>query len=102
MGRPPCVKFPGDIVAHLACGLQVQVDNDLRIWGSRGHIVVPNPWLPGDERFRGDAGDGILVYRDGEAAPEEIVARGGMPLYAIEADTVAPHHRRTARRRRRA
>ena len=59
------VKFPGDIVAHLACGLMVKVDHDLRIWGSRGHIVVPNPWFPGDERYGGDAGCRILVYRDG-------------------------------------
>jgi len=85
------VKFPADIVASLTCGLLVKVDHDLRIWGSRGHIIVPNPWFPGDERFGGDAGCRILLYREGSPQPEEIAACGGRPLYAIEADTVAAH-----------
>lgn len=85
------VRFPGDIVASLACGLMVRVEHDLRIWGSRGHIVVPNPWFPGDERYGGDAGCRILLYRDGTEEPQVILAGGGLPLYAIEVDTVAGH-----------
>ncbi len=84
-------KFPGDILASLSCGLLVKVDHELRIWGSRGHIVVPNPWFPGDERYGGDAGCRILLYRDDAAGPEEIATGGGKALYAIEADTVAAH-----------
>jgi predicted dehydrogenase/aryl-alcohol dehydrogenase-like predicted oxidoreductase len=83
------VKFPGDIIAHLSTGIQVRVDSALRIWGSKGHIIVPNPWFPGDERFGGDQGARILVHRDGEKEAEEIIVPGGRPLYAIEADTVA-------------
>ena len=85
------VTFPGDIVANLTCSIQVALERDVRIWGSAGHIVVPNPWTPGDERFGGDQGTRILVYRDGEAHVREEIVAGGQPLYTIEADTVARH-----------
>jgi predicted dehydrogenase len=77
------VMFPGGIVANLACGTQVAVDSELRIWGSAGSIRVPNPWFPVE------SGNRIIVHRGGEAAPEEVVVDGGRPLYSIEADTVA-------------
>jgi predicted dehydrogenase len=85
------VLFPGDIVANLTCGIQVQVDMALRIWGSEGHIVVPNPWFPDHIRPDSDGSTHILVYRDGETAPQDIESPAGLPLYAIEADTVARH-----------
>ncbi len=78
------VRYPGDIVAHLTCGLQVAVDSAVRVWGSEGHISVPNPWFPG---MRDEAV--ILVQRAGEEEPERIVIEDETPLYSIEADTVA-------------
>jgi predicted dehydrogenase/aryl-alcohol dehydrogenase-like predicted oxidoreductase len=87
------VRFPGDVIASLTCGIQVRVDSAVRIWGSEGHIIVPNPWFPGDPRFGGDQGCKILVYKDGVDQPEEIIVPGGAPLYTIEADTVARHIR---------
>jgi len=81
-------RFPGDILASLTTGIQVQVDDALRIWGSDGHIIVPNPWKPSDPPDRGEGR--ILLYRQGEQAPREIeVSAGGVPLYGIEADAVA-------------
>src|SRR5205085_3254290 len=74
------LKFPGGGVANLACGTQVAVDSELRIWGSAGHIRVPNPWFPGE------SGAKIHVHRAGET-PEELVVEGGAGLYSIEADT---------------
>ena len=82
------VKFPGDLFANLVCGLHLRTESSVRIWGSAGHLVVPNPWFPGDERFGGDAGAVIEMHRQG-AEPEAVNAPGGAPLYAIEADTVA-------------
>src|SRR5437763_16043216 len=79
------LRFPRGIVASLVCGTQVHVDGDLRIWGSDGSIQVPNPWLPGRGANR------ILIHKDGEAMPREILAEGPGELYAIEADTVARH-----------
>jgi predicted dehydrogenase/aryl-alcohol dehydrogenase-like predicted oxidoreductase len=78
------VRFPGDIVANLTCGIQVGVESVVRVWGSEGHIVVTNPWFPGDR-----ADSKVLVYRNGQDAPEEVVAQGEVPLYSIEADMVA-------------
>jgi predicted dehydrogenase/aryl-alcohol dehydrogenase-like predicted oxidoreductase len=83
------VKFPGDIVANLTCGIQVRMDHTLRIWGSTGRIILPNPWFPGGEPAEGDGRARILLYRDGERQAEEISVPGGQPLYANEADTVA-------------
>jgi predicted dehydrogenase len=77
------LKFPGGIVANLACGTQVSADSELRIWGSAGSIRVPNPWFPGEK------GNRILVQKSGESAPTEILVDGNGALYSIEADTVA-------------
>lgn len=84
------VKFPNDMIAEVSCGLQVKVDSALRVWGSKGHIVVTNPWFPEDERT-GVQGVKVLLYQDGTPEPETVVATAGRPLYAIEADTVAHH-----------
>ncbi len=77
------LHFPEDIVANLICGIQVSTESALRIWGSSGHIVVPNPWFPGAEDNE------ILVYHDGQSEPERVLVAGGAGLYTIEADTVA-------------
>jgi predicted dehydrogenase/aryl-alcohol dehydrogenase-like predicted oxidoreductase len=82
------VKFPGDILANLACGAEVASDSTLRIWGSEGSILVPNPWFPG--RKAGESGT-IRVQRAGQSEAEEIVVPGGAGLYTVEVDTVAAH-----------
>ncbi len=79
------MRFPDDIVANLICGIQVAVDSTLRIWGSEGHILLPNPWFPGERENR------ILVYHVDREEPEEIIVEADAPLYTIEADTVARH-----------
>lgn len=78
------LKFPGGIVANLACATQAAADNELRIWGSEGSIRVPSPWFPGERDNK------IIVQRTGQAA-EEITVESPVPLYAVEADTVAVH-----------
>lgn len=78
------LKFPGGIVANLACGTQVGADSELRIWGSEGSIRVPNPWFPGE------TGNKIILHRNGED-PTEIMVDGGAGLYSIEADIVATY-----------
>ena len=80
------VKFPGNILANLTCGNQVNVDGTLRIWGSTGHILVPNPWFPGNTP---DAAR-IIVNRDGQPS-ETINVPGYAGLYTIEVDTVTRH-----------
>ncbi|HWE64996.1 MAG TPA: aldo/keto reductase, partial [Chloroflexota bacterium] len=78
--------FPGDIVAELICGVRLRVDSVVRIHGSHGSILVPEPWTPGRTGARAT----ILVQRhSGET--REVEVESGAGLYAIEADTVAAH-----------
>ena len=77
------LRFPGDIVASVTCGIQVAMGTAIRVWCSEGHLVLPTPWAPGPD-------DGlILVYRDGQPEPEEVRVPSGLPIYAVEADAVA-------------
>lgn len=78
------VRFDGDILAQLNCGLQVAVESRVAVWGSEGHIIVPNPWFPGQQ---GEAR--ILLKRDAEDAVREMEAGSDVPLYSLEADVVA-------------
>lgn len=80
------LKFPNDVLANLSCGTQVNIDSTLRVWGDAGNIEIPNPWFPGKD---GSVGK-ILLSRDGQKT-EEIEVPSDVPLYALEADTVAQH-----------
>lgn len=77
------VKFPGGCVAALACATQVACDNSLRIWGSDGHIHVPEPWKPAQKNAR------IVVQRRGEKSPTELLVDAPAPLYVLQVDAVA-------------
>ncbi len=79
------LKFPGDIVATLSTGVLVGQENVVRIYGSEGHIVMPDPWIPSRE----GGSTKILVYGKGAKSPEEIEVKTGEWLYGIEADAVA-------------
>ncbi len=77
--------FPGGIVAEVACGVRVTLDNDVHIFGTEGSIVVPSPWFCSGRQ--GGTSE-IVVNRSGEP-PEEISIETDRWLYAIEADHVA-------------
>jgi len=40
------VKFPGDIIAQLSTGVQVNQESAVRIFGTEGSIHIPQPWVP--------------------------------------------------------
>ncbi len=84
-------QFPGDVLAELSTSVQLKQANLVRVWGSRGHLVVPNPWLPDTDRYSGPAETVIELHRDDQAEPEIISARSERPLFALEADSVAEH-----------
>ncbi|MFH1499771.1 MAG: aldo/keto reductase [Verrucomicrobiota bacterium] len=78
------LKFPNDIIAQVSCGVGLNQDNVVRIYGTDGWLLVPSPWV-----VNRDGGvSKILLHRPGAAAPEEIVVEAG-PLYALEADAFA-------------
>ena len=78
------LKFPGGMLAQIAAGVRVSLENVVRIWGEEGNIEVPSPWVISRE-----AGESVLrVHRVGKET-EEVRIRGDRGIYAIEADTVA-------------
>ncbi len=79
------LRFPNSIVAQIAAGVQLELDNNVRIVGTKGAILVPNPWV-----ISFDAGfSKIIIFKD--HLPEEVVVEFDRGIYAIEADTVAAH-----------
>ena len=81
------LQFAGGIVASVATGIGLEQENVVRIYGTEGYILVPNPWLPGDDGL----GTKLLLYSNGKPTPREIAIETPNWLYALEADTVAAH-----------
>jgi len=81
------LKFPGGILAQLATGVRAAQDNVVKIFGSEGDILIPDPWIPGRE----GGTTRIILHRKGEKQPQEILVETDQGLYSIEADTVAEH-----------
>ncbi len=74
------VRFPGDILASLACAARVRMDSKVRVWGSKGEIEVPVPWNPPV---------GKIVLRRYGADEEVIEVPSSANAYTLEADVVA-------------
>jgi predicted dehydrogenase len=93
-------EFPGGIIAELVCGIACQVPAEAMVYGTRGILGVPNPWLPSspartavkplprDTRWP-DAR--LLRWTSGRDSPEEIIVEADRDLYSYEADTVDRH-----------
>ena len=81
------LKYPGGILAQLSTGVQVNEENVVRIFGTDGHIFVPSPWVPSKE----GGTTKIIVHKNGEKEPREVLVESPFKLYAIEADAVAAH-----------
>jgi predicted dehydrogenase/aryl-alcohol dehydrogenase-like predicted oxidoreductase len=78
------LTFPNDIVAQVATGVQLGQDNDVRIFGSEGNIVIPSPWFCSGHQGGKST---IIVNRKGKS--EEVVIETDEWLYGAEADHVA-------------
>ena len=77
------LRFPGDICAQLACGIRLEQENTVCLFGTEGRLDLPHPWLPEGETTR------IVIHRYDEKEPREILLRSRQPVYTLEADTVA-------------
>jgi predicted dehydrogenase/aryl-alcohol dehydrogenase-like predicted oxidoreductase len=73
------LTFPSGLVAQVATGVTVTLENTVRIFGSEGQILVPSPWMcePTDGSIK------IIVNG------REIVIEVDRGLYAYEADAFA-------------
>jgi predicted dehydrogenase/aryl-alcohol dehydrogenase-like predicted oxidoreductase len=79
------LTFPGDIIAQLLTGVQLQVEEEVRIFGTQGSIYVPSPWLP----VRDGGVSTIIVNKYNEMQAQEISIESESGIYTYEADTVA-------------
>ena len=76
------LKFANGIVANLSTGVGINQENVVRIFGSEGNILLPNPYVAARE---GTMPGKIVVNRRGEA-PREITIDSPVTSYAHEAD----------------
>ena len=81
------LKFPGDILALLSTGVQLEQENILEVCGGLGRILVTHPWLPNIE----PGVPKVILIRDSETDFEEFRFDGLPDLYTYEADAVAEH-----------
>jgi len=77
------LEFDNGVSATIATSVSVLLDNELRIYGSKGRIRVANPWLCADA----DGNWGFDLIRSGRE-PERIAGRA-KPLYVLEAEHVS-------------
>jgi predicted dehydrogenase/aryl-alcohol dehydrogenase-like predicted oxidoreductase len=79
------LAFENDICAQVACGMRLKQDYETVIWGSDGHLTVPQPWF-GTGR---EGGRAVLRIDRNDGESREQVVETDEWLYGIEADTVA-------------
>ena len=79
------LRFPGDILAQLAAGVGLNQDNSLQVFGSEGNVLVPWAWIPSRE----GGTCRIILKKNKEKDPQELLVTTEEWLYAMEADTVA-------------
>jgi len=78
-------RFPNDVLAQWATGVGLNQENVLRVFGSAGNIFVPSPWVPS----RDGGTTKIIVKKNSEKEPQEIVVESAQQIYGLEADAVA-------------
>lgn len=78
------MSFPNDIAAQLFAGVQVLGENVVRIFGTEGSLYIPEPWLPGRSNPVS-----TMVLKKNSGEEQVISVECDVPLYTLEADTVA-------------
>jgi predicted dehydrogenase len=79
------LKYAGNILAQVACGVALTQDDHIRVYGTEGHLHVPVPcWLGGHRH----SDSHIELARPGEAL-RRIAVPGGASIFALELDAMA-------------
>jgi predicted dehydrogenase len=76
------LRWEEGVVARLACSVQLDIESSLKVYGSKGRITVPSPWLPA--RIGGRAE--VVLERPG--TEPEIEAFDPGDEYVLEVDAV--------------
>ncbi|HET6986560.1 MAG TPA: aldo/keto reductase, partial [Kribbella sp.] len=74
--------FEGGVTAQVSTGVRLQDQNQVRIFGSEGYLVVEDPWFGGDGKPTH-----VTLHKVGEE-PRDISAEPAL-IYAAEAEAVA-------------
>lgn len=77
------LKFPGDIVAQIGTAVGVTLENNIKVTGSGGTILVHWPWIPAKE-----GGTVKITLHKNGAEPQDIQIETTDWLYALEADVL--------------
>jgi predicted dehydrogenase len=80
------LTFRSGFTAAITCGVFHDVGTEAVVFGERGKLVLPDPWIPQSNRQSLESS--YTVHRDGHA-PETITVRTELPTYGIEAELVA-------------
>ncbi len=72
------LRFPGDVLATIDCGLDVAGRHELEVAGTAGRLVLADPWHGREPR--------IVVERGGE---REVVEMQAADSYALELEDVS-------------
>jgi len=80
------LRFASGMTAEIACAVRHELGTRVVIFGEKGRLILPNPWLPAGNR-QGRATTLVVHLDDGPPQGSEI--RATAPSYALEADLVA-------------
>jgi predicted dehydrogenase len=92
------LQFGDGILAEIITGVACQMPVEVSVYGEKGSLSVPNPWLPSTPARRATAPlpldtpfpDERIILSDYSAAqPQEIVVHANRDLFTYEADMVA-------------
>jgi predicted dehydrogenase len=78
------LRFEGGVAAQVACGVSLELENVVRVYGTDGWILVPEPWFAA-----GGRGMSRLVLHRRGRAPEELAVAADRGLYVYEAEAFA-------------
>jgi predicted dehydrogenase len=80
------LRFASGFTAQVACAVHHDLGTAATVYGERGRVELPNPWLPGGDRQ--GLTSSFTIHADG-APPEVVTVRAARPVYALEAELVA-------------
>jgi len=79
------LRFPDGLVAEISCGISIQLDNVLRIYGARGQIAVRDFWFGSGL----EGGTGFIHVLPNDAESDSIVVEDGRSPYVFEVEATA-------------
>ncbi len=78
------LEFPGGIVAQVATGVTLALENTVRIFGTEGRIEVASPWFCSGK----EGGSSTIVITRADGTSESVAIEETGWLYSFEADAV--------------